>query len=76
MDRTTLQQLADTRLRGTDALLASGQWYAAYYLLGYCVECALTYLEKLLEISGLKSDLEIRSKADSKLEVNWNLVKG
>ena len=41
MDRTTLQQLAELRLRDAEALLAAGQWEAAYYLLGYCIECAL-----------------------------------
>jgi len=28
-------------LRDADALLTAGRWDAAYYLLGYCVECAL-----------------------------------
>jgi hypothetical protein len=41
MDRTTLQQLAMLRLRDAEALLDAGQWDGAYYLLGYCVECAL-----------------------------------
>ena len=41
MDRTTLQQLAELRVRDAEALLAASQWEAAYYLLGYCIECAL-----------------------------------
>ena len=41
MDRTRLQELAGLRLRDAEALLAAGQWDAAYYLLGYCIECAL-----------------------------------
>ncbi len=41
MDREQLQQLAELRLADAEALLASGRWAAAYYLLGYCVECAL-----------------------------------
>jgi hypothetical protein len=41
MDRTQLQQLAELRLKDADALLAASQWAAAYYLLGYCIECAL-----------------------------------
>src|SRR6266849_4073167 len=41
MDRAQLQQLADLRLSDANTLLASGQWDAAYYLLGYCIECAL-----------------------------------
>ena len=41
MDRHQLQQLAELRLADAEALLASGRWAAAYYLLGYCVECAL-----------------------------------
>lgn len=28
-------------MRDAEALLAAGRWDAAYYLLGYCVECAL-----------------------------------
>jgi hypothetical protein len=41
VDREQLQQLAELRLEDAEALLASGRWAAAYYLLGYCVECAL-----------------------------------
>src|SRR5256885_16466592 len=41
MDRTQFQQLAELRLRDVEVLLAAGQWDGAYYLLGYCVECAL-----------------------------------
>ena len=41
MDRGKLQQLAGLRLKDAEVLLAAGQWDAAYYLLGYCVECAL-----------------------------------
>lgn len=41
MDRRQFQQLAELRLEDAEALLASGRWAAAYYLLGYCVECAL-----------------------------------
>jgi hypothetical protein len=41
MDRIKLQQLAELRLKDAEVLIAAGQWDAAYYLLGYCVECAL-----------------------------------
>lgn len=41
MDRIRLQQLAELRLRDAEVLLTAGQWEAAYYLLGYCIECAL-----------------------------------
>lgn len=41
MDREQLQQLAELRLEDAEALIASGRWAAAYYLLGYAVECAL-----------------------------------
>jgi len=41
MDRAQLQQLAELRVQDADALLAAGRWGAAYYLLGYSVECAL-----------------------------------
>ncbi len=41
MDRSQLQQLAEIRLEDAEALLAASRWGAAYYLLGYCIECAL-----------------------------------
>lgn len=41
MSRTELQQLAQLRLEDAEALLAASRWPAAYYLLGYCIECAL-----------------------------------
>jgi hypothetical protein len=41
MDRTKLQGLAELRLGDAEALLAVRRWDGAYYLLGYCVECAL-----------------------------------
>ena len=41
MDRSDLQVLAEARVADTEALLQEGRWAAAYYLLGYAVECAL-----------------------------------
>lgn len=41
MNRTDLQLLADARVADAEALLQSKRWAAAYYLLGYAVECAL-----------------------------------
>ncbi len=41
VDRLQFQQLAELRLEDAEALLASGRWAAAYYLLGYSVDCAL-----------------------------------
>lgn len=41
MDRTDLQRLAESRVADAEALLLAGRWAAAYYLLGYAVECAL-----------------------------------
>ena len=41
MDSTELQHLAEVRLGDAGVLIAAGRWDAAYYLLGYCVECAL-----------------------------------
>ena len=41
MDRTQLQQLAELRLEDAEVLLAANRWGAGYYLLGYCIECAL-----------------------------------
>jgi hypothetical protein len=41
MNRLDLQSLAESRLADAQALLAAARWAAAYYLLGYAVECAL-----------------------------------
>ena len=41
MDRSGLQVLAEARVVDAEALLQAGRWPAAYYLLGYAVECAL-----------------------------------
>lgn len=41
MDKTTLQELAELRLRDVEVLLDAGRWDAAYYLAGHCVECSL-----------------------------------
>jgi HEPN domain-containing protein len=40
-ERATFQQLAELRLNEAKALLGSDQPSGAYYLAGYCVECAL-----------------------------------
>ncbi|MGE3275424.1 MAG: DNA-binding protein [Vicinamibacterales bacterium] len=41
MNRTDLQILTDARVADAEALLDAGRWPAAYYLLGYAVECGL-----------------------------------
>jgi hypothetical protein len=41
MDRIQLQQLAELRLEDARTLLDAKRWGAAYYLLGYSIECAL-----------------------------------
>lgn len=41
MNRTDLQHLAGARVADAQALLQAKRWDAAYYLLGYAVECAL-----------------------------------
>ncbi len=41
MNREDLKLLADTRVADAEALLQANRWAAAYYLLGYAVECAL-----------------------------------
>jgi HEPN domain-containing protein len=95
VDRDQLQQLAELRLEDAEALIASGRWAAAYYLLGYSVECALKAcvarqfrtdevpdrelvnsfythrLDKLLSISGAKSEFEARAKGDPDFERSW-----
>jgi HEPN domain-containing protein len=40
VNRTDLQQLAETRLDEALALLKASKWSGAYYLVGYAVECA------------------------------------
>jgi HEPN domain-containing protein len=41
MNRTDLQRLADTPVADAETLLQAKRWPAAYYMLGYAVECAL-----------------------------------
>ncbi len=41
MNRTDLQQLSEARVADAEALLRAERWSAAYYLLGYAVECGL-----------------------------------
>jgi hypothetical protein len=41
MNRADLQLLADARVEDAKVLLQAQRWGAAYYLLGYAVECAL-----------------------------------
>jgi hypothetical protein len=41
LNRADLQLLATARLADAEALLDAKRWPAAYYLLGYAVECAL-----------------------------------
>lgn len=41
MNRYTLQNLANERIKDAEALLMAGRWSGAYYLSGYAVECAL-----------------------------------
>jgi hypothetical protein len=99
MNRVDLQQLADARVTDAEALLLSQRWAAAYYLLGYAIECALKAcaprqfreyevpdktivndfythkLDKLLNISGAKLDLDAQSTADPTFHRNWNTVR-
>jgi len=41
MNRGDLQELSELRLKDAEVLLEAQRWQAAYYLLGYSVECAL-----------------------------------
>ena len=41
MNRADLQSLADLRVQDAKVLVDAGRYPAAYYLLGYAVECAL-----------------------------------
>lgn len=40
MNRSDLQQLAEERVADARVLLEGGRWSAAYYVIGYAVECA------------------------------------
>ena len=40
-NRSSLQNLANERIKDAEALLIAGRWSGAYYLAGYAVECAL-----------------------------------
>jgi HEPN domain-containing protein len=99
MTKADLQLLADARVGDAEALLREKRWPAAYYLLGYAVECALKAcvarqfradevpekrlvnsfythdLEQLLNLSGLKTTLETKAKADPVFQLNWNTVR-
>ena len=41
VSRAELQQFARDRIEDARILLANGRWQAAYYLVGYAVECGL-----------------------------------
>jgi hypothetical protein len=41
MNRPELQRLAHERIDNATVLLAAGHWSAAFYIVGYAVECAL-----------------------------------
>lgn len=41
MNRSDLQQLADVRVKDAQSLLHAGRFAAAYYFVGYAVECGL-----------------------------------
>jgi HEPN domain-containing protein len=41
MNRTDLHTLVDLRVADANALLGTGRYAAAYYIVGYAVECAL-----------------------------------
>ncbi len=86
-------------MQDAEVLLSDGRWQAAYYLLGYSIECALKAcvakqfkeyevpdrklvnsfythrLDELLTISGVKSELETRTRRDDNFALNWNLVR-
>jgi HEPN domain-containing protein len=69
MNRTDLQNLAEERLRDGEILLANGRYGAAYYIIGYAVECGLKaciakltraedFYDKTLARNIFKHDLE------------------
>ena len=69
MNRQELQVLADLRVEDARVLLEGGRFSAAYYLLGYAVECALKaciakkvkehdFPDKQLALDSYSHDLE------------------
>jgi hypothetical protein len=67
MNRRELQALSDERVRDAQALLNARQWSAAYYLVGYAVECALKscvlhHIEKTGELFSEREYLKQLSK--------------
>ncbi len=99
MNRADFQLLAEARLADALVLMGGDRWGAAYYLLGYAIECGLkacaaqyfrqdevpdmkivnTFythnLDKLLQIAGIKDDLEKRASHDAAFQINWNMVR-
>ena len=99
MDKANLQQIAEIRVIDADVLLEAGQWDAAYYLLGYSIECALKAciskqfrlqevpdkklvndfythkLDDLLNLSGVKSEMDANLRSKSPLGINWTTVR-
>ncbi len=54
MNRAQLQLIAHNRILDARALIAAGRWGAAYYLIGYAVECGLkSCLLRHLEATGV-----------------------
>jgi HEPN domain-containing protein len=82
MTRVELQQIAETRLQESRALLAAGFADGAYYLAGYSVECALKaciakrtrefdFPEKKLVIDSHTHDLgKLLQLAELKIELD------
>ena len=69
MNRTDLQNLAEERIGDAEALFTSNRYGAAYYLVGYAVECGLKacsakltkvedFYDKKLASNIFKHDLE------------------
>jgi HEPN domain-containing protein len=54
VNRKQLQTLAKERLKDAKALLVKKRWSAAYYLVGYVIECALkSCILRYLEATGI-----------------------
>lgn len=69
MNRDELQQLSRMRLRDGRALLRSGNYDGAYYLLGYVVECGL---KACIARQTQRYDFPDRSRVEKSYSHNLN----
>jgi hypothetical protein len=103
VNRADWQQIAEEKLLAAAALVAASRWPAAYYIVGYAIECGLKScilvrlggspelifeketrkystdcwthdIEDLVDLAGLKPDIDAAIFADPALAMNWAIV--